>query len=247
MATLVLVHGAWSGSWSWKGVAALLRAAGHEVHAPTLTGLAERSHVAACHINLSSHIADIAGLLRWNDLHDAILIGHSYGGMVITGAADREPDRVAGMIYIDAFVPLEGQSIWDIAGPERAAAQRAAALAHDGGHSVPRGGNPRGADRATEARFGPLFTAHPAGCFAEPFVSCRANPTWPARHFALCSGYDPSPFQTIAARLRADPGWTTSTFDAGHDVVRSQPAEVARRIGDVVTSWGRGAPFRPET
>ena len=143
MAVIVLVHGAWSGSWSWKGVAPLLRAAGHEVHAPTLTGLAERSHIAPAQVNLSSHIADIAGLLHWNDLRDVILVGHSYGGMVITGAADREIARIKGMIYIDAFVPASGQNVWDMAGPKGAAAQQAAAMAHDGGHSVPRARAPR--------------------------------------------------------------------------------------------------------
>ena len=122
MTVIVLVHGAWSGSWSWNGVAPLLRAVGHEVHAPTLTGLAERSHVPPAQVNLSSHICDIAGLMRWNDLRDVILVGHSYGGMVITGAADREIARIRGMIYIDAFVPESGQSLWDMAGPKSAAA-----------------------------------------------------------------------------------------------------------------------------
>ena len=240
MAVIVLVHGAWSGSWSWNGVAPLLRAAGHEVHAPTLTGLAERSHVAPAQVNLSSHICDIAGLMHWNDLRDVILVGHSYGGMVITGAADREIARIRGMIYIDAFVPGDGQSVWDLAGETRAASQRAAAQAHDGGLSVPRARAPRNADNAYAPRFDPLFTAHPIACFSEPYMATRADPTaWPPRHYALCTAYDPSPFHPIAARLREDKSWSVSAFDALHDVVRTHPADVAQRIEDVMAQWDR--------
>jgi pimeloyl-ACP methyl ester carboxylesterase len=238
MAVIVLVHGAWSGSWSWTGVATLLRASGHDVHAPTLTGLAERSHVAPAHVNLSSHVADIAGLLHWNDLRDVVLVGHSYGGMVVTGAADQQMARMRGLIYIDAFVPQSGQSLWDMAGPTRAAAQRTAAEAHDGGFSVPRG-RARANSSPTEAgRFDPLFTAHPIACFSEPFIAARPDPApWPPRHYALCTAYDPSPFQSIAARLQGEPGWTHSAFNALHDVVRTHPVDVASRIEAVIAQW----------
>jgi len=240
MAVIVLVHGAWSGSWSWNGVAPLLRAAGHEVHAPTLTGLAERSHISPAQVNLSSHISDIAGLLRWNALRDVIIVGHSYGGMVITGAADREIARIRGMIYIDAFVPANGQSVWDLSGPERAAAQRAAAQAHDGGFSVPRGRAPANSSPADAPRFDPLFTAHPITCFSEPYVATRTNPeAWPPRHYALCTAYNPSPFHAIAARVSQDPSWSSSAFDALHDVVRTHPADVTQRIEEVIAQWER--------
>jgi hypothetical protein len=238
MSIIVLVHGAWSGSWSWTGVSALLRAAGHEVHAPTLTGLAERSHIPPNQVNLSSHVADITGLLRWNDLRDVILVGHSYGGMVITAAADREMARIRGMIYIDAFVPRSGQSAWDMSGAERAAAQLAGAQAHDGGFSVPRGRAPSNSSAADAPRFDPLFTAHPVNCFREPFVATRApGATWPPRHYVLCTAYHPSPFHPIAARLREDASWSVSEFSALHDVVRTHPADVTQRIEDVIAKW----------
>lgn len=238
MAVIVLVHGAWSGSWSWKGVAPLLRAAGHEVHAPTLTGLAEHSHIAPAQVNLSSHVSDIAGLLHWNDLRDVILVGHSYGGMVITGAADREIARIRGMIYIDAFVPTSGQSAWDLSGPKRAAAQQAAAMAHDGGFSVPRARAPANSSPADAPRFDPLFTAHPIKCFSEPYVATRADSAaWPPRHYALCTAYDPSPFHAIAARLREDPSWSVSELDALHDVVRTHPADVTQLVARILTRW----------
>ncbi len=234
---IVLVHGAWCGSWSWRAAADLLRARGHNVYAPTLTGLAERAHVAPEHVSLSSHIEDIAGLLRYENLTDVLLVGHSYGGMVITGAADREPARVAGMIYIDAFAPENGQSLWDLAGEQSAAAQRAAALAHDGGKSVPRPPAPANSAPASAARFQPMFTPQPIGTLSEPFISARAAPSWPPRHYVLCKAYNPSPFHAIAARVRGAAGWSYSEFDALHDVVRAAPAMVADRIAAQAELW----------
>lgn len=94
MATFVLVHGAWHGGWCWQRVARLLRAAGHEVHTPTLTGLGERAHLMGRHVNLDTYIQDILGVLQWEELSDVVLCGHSYGGMVISGVADRVPNTI---------------------------------------------------------------------------------------------------------------------------------------------------------
>ncbi len=235
--SIVLVHGAWSGSWSWRAAADLLRARGYCVFAPTLTGLAERAHVAPEHVNLSSHVADIAGLMRYENLRDVLIVGHSYGGMVVTGAADREIARVKGMIYLDAFVPENGQCLWDLAGEKSAAAQRAAAMAHDGGKSVPRPTTPGNTAPGAAARFGSLFTPQPLKTSSEPFVSARAEQTWPPRHYVLCKAYDPSPFHAIAARLRGAPGWTHEEFDALHDVVRTHPEMVADMIAATAERW----------
>lgn len=227
---IILVHGAWSGSWSWRAVADILRARGYEVYAPTLSGLAERAHIAPEHINLSSHVADIAGLMRFENLENVLIVGHSYGGMVITGAADREIARIAGMVYVDAFVPDSGQSLWDLAGPAGAAAQRALAEAHDGGKSVPRPTTPGNTAPGAAARFGGLFTPQPIGTLSEKFVSIHREPKWPPRHYVLCKAYKPSPFHSIAARLRDAPGWACGEFDALHDVVRTHPEMVADMI-----------------
>jgi len=108
MATFVLVHGAWHGGWCWKRVAALLRQAGHEVFAPTLTGLGERAHLMSNAIDLHTHIRDILGVLQWEELADVVLCGHSYGGMVISGVADRVPEKLRSLVYLDAFVPDNG-------------------------------------------------------------------------------------------------------------------------------------------
>src|SRR6185437_12915683 len=115
MATYVLVHGGHHGGWCYKKVARLLRSAGHEVYSPTLTGLGERRHLLGPKVDLETHIADVVGVLEFEDLHDVILVGHSYGGMVITGVADRALERIKELVYLDAAHPRNGESLADVA------------------------------------------------------------------------------------------------------------------------------------
>ncbi len=115
MAVFVLVHGAWGGSWGYASLARRLRAAGHEVHVPSLTGLGERAHLAHGGITLSDHIADVIGLIDCESLNDFILVGHSYGGMVITGVSALRGSRIRSLVYLDAFLPEDGQALWDVA------------------------------------------------------------------------------------------------------------------------------------
>src|SRR3954452_4236427 len=110
-ATFVLVHGAWHGGWCWKRLTPLLRAAGHEVVVPTLTGLGERSHLLTPEVGLDTHIRDITAVLKYEDLHNVVLIGHSYGGMVIAGVAEEVPERIAQLVYLDAFLPDNGKAL----------------------------------------------------------------------------------------------------------------------------------------
>src|SRR5215469_7418854 len=114
MATFVLVHGGWHGGWCWQKVVPLLEAAGHAVYAPTLTGLAERASELSPEVGLDTHIQDIVGVLVGKDLHGVVLVGHSYGGMVITGAVDQAPERIAHLVYLDTFVPRDGESMVDV-------------------------------------------------------------------------------------------------------------------------------------
>jgi pimeloyl-ACP methyl ester carboxylesterase len=114
VATFVLVHGGGHGGWCWKRLTPLLRAAGHEVHAPTLTGLGERAHLLNDAVDLEMHIEDVVAVLKYEDLRDVILVGHSYGGMVITGVADRAPTRIGQLVYLDTRVPSDGQSLVDL-------------------------------------------------------------------------------------------------------------------------------------
>src|SRR5258705_3716551 len=114
MATFVLVHGGWHGGWCWQKVIPFLEAAGHEVYAPTLTGLAERAAELSPDIGLDTHIQDVVGLLQEKNLHGVILVGHSYGGMVITGVVDAVPERIAHLVYLDTFVPRDSESMVDV-------------------------------------------------------------------------------------------------------------------------------------
>lgn len=114
MATYVLVHGGGHGGWCYKPVARLLAVARHEVHAPTLTGVADRAHLLGPDTGLHTHIDDIARLLEFWDLSDVILVGHSYGGMVITGASDRARERIAHLVYLDAAIPRDGEALVDV-------------------------------------------------------------------------------------------------------------------------------------
>jgi pimeloyl-ACP methyl ester carboxylesterase len=119
MATFVLVHGSWAGSVVWRQLAPRLRKAGHEVYAPTLTGIGERKHLLNREIDLDTHIQDVIGVIDEEDLSDIVLVGNSYGGMVISGVADRVPEKVASLVYLDAFVPENGQSLFSLLPPGR--------------------------------------------------------------------------------------------------------------------------------
>jgi pimeloyl-ACP methyl ester carboxylesterase len=134
--TYVLVHGAWHGSWCWKHVRAALQSAGHDVFTPTLTGLGERSHLNSAAIGLSTHIADIVNLLKWEELSDVVLCGHSYGGCVVAAVADQLPDRIRALVFLDAFVLETGESLMDIVPPESAQAIRDLAKAAGEGWKV---------------------------------------------------------------------------------------------------------------
>jgi pimeloyl-ACP methyl ester carboxylesterase len=127
MAMFLVAHGAWSAGWAWKKMRPLMRDAGHEFWTPTYTGLGERAHLAHAGIDLDTHIQDIIAVLETEDLHDVILIGHSYGGMVATGVADRARDRIKHIVYVDAFAPKDGQSAFDLQQPGQAAQRREAA------------------------------------------------------------------------------------------------------------------------
>ena len=118
-ATFVLVHGAWHGGWAWQRMTPMLRAAGHEVYTPTLTGLGERAHLGSEYTSLNTHITDIVSMMHMEDVKDIILVGHSYAGFVVTGAADRAPERVRMLAYVNAFVPENGKSLLDYVPPDR--------------------------------------------------------------------------------------------------------------------------------
>src|SRR4029453_13164243 len=192
MATFVLVHGAWHGGWCWKRVAALLRQAGHEVFAPTLTGLGERAHLMSAAIDLHTHIQDILNVLQWEELSDVVLCGHSYGGMVISGVADRVPERIPSLVYVDAFVPRDGQSLVDQMSPEGTNRMREGARTAGDGWRIP----PISAARFNDAPENQEWVdrqsvPHPLRTFEEKIRLTGAIDRITKRRFILPTKYQP--------------------------------------------------------
>ena len=223
----VLVHGSSGGSWVWKRLAPLLRAAGHDVHAPTLTGLADRAHLLDCGVDLTTHVTDIAELLVFEDLTAAILVGNSYAGMVVTGVADRVPERLRCVVYLDAYVPEDGQSAVDLWSPERRAFAEQAES--DGVAQPPPPALFGVTDPALEAWISARMTPHPVATYTEPVAAANAASRALPRVFIACRGNPPTTpdvFGPSAAKARAF-GWDVHGLAAGHLAMLTAPDELA--------------------
>ncbi len=199
MATFVLIHGAWEAGWVWKETASHLRAAGHDVYTPSLTGLGERSHLMNRSINLETHIADVLGVLKWEQLNNVTLVGHSYGGMVVTGVADQAHDRIGSLIYLDAFVPKNGQSLFDLATPERAAGMRKMADEQGEGWFLPLSAAPL--EHVTDPKEAALLQEL---CVPQPLANATQTLNLSGNHlkiektaFLLASPHQPSTFTRL--------------------------------------------------
>jgi pimeloyl-ACP methyl ester carboxylesterase len=236
MATYVLVHGGGHGGWCYQRVARLLQAQGHVVYTPTLTGLGERAHLLNADVDLERHIEDIAAVLEFEDLRDVILVGHSYGGMVITGTADRVPGRVGRLVFLDAANPVNGQSLADVAGPVINAV-RPFGEVRDGMELVllpaPDAGQLYGVtDPADLAWMAERLTAHPWKCFEQPLDLRNEDELWaiPQYHIVCTS--------TLATREkalldRAREQGRLWDIDTGHDLMITEPEKVTRALVQV--------------
>ena len=238
MATYVLVHGGGHGGWCYQRVARLLRSAGHEVYTPTLTGLGERSHLLSADVDLDMHVTDVTAVLHYEDLHDVILVGHSYGGMVITGVADRASDRVGRLVYLDAANPVNGQSLRDVAGPVIEAARPAGAII-DGMELVllpaPEAGLFFGVtDPDDVAWMADRLTGHPWKCFEQPLDLTNEEALWaiPQYHI-VCTATLATRDAALMERARAEHRlWD---IDTGHDLMITEPDAVAGALLQVPT------------
>ncbi len=227
MANFVLVHIAWRGGWTWKRVARQLRDAGHEVYTPTLTGLADRSHLLHAGVNLSTHIQDIVNLIRYEELEEVILCGASYGGMVITGVADQISERIAALVYLDAFLPQNGDSVFTLS-PEalQIASVRDSGL-HGGFSLPPISTEFLQTNLQDRSWVDQMSTKHPVATFTEA-ISLRGNQDRiKTKIYALATGWEPNGFRHFYERVNADPSWTTRTIASGHEVMLDKPDEVA--------------------
>lgn len=226
MSVYVLVHGAWGGSWCWKGIRRALQARGHEVFTPTLSGVGERSHLLSKQVNLSTHIADVVNLFRWEELFDVVLCGHSYGGCVVTGAADQVADRIRALVYVDAFVPDNGQSLHDTLPADQRDAQVQGALVNGDGWKVPPipaevfNVNPRDLAWVNQQR-----TPQSLATFQQPLQLTGALERIKNVSYILATGWEHSPFPQFYEKAKAK-GWKTLTMACGHDVMLDKPTEL---------------------
>jgi pimeloyl-ACP methyl ester carboxylesterase len=230
MATYVLVHGGGHGGWCYQKVSRLLQAKGHMVYAPSLSGLAERASSLSPTIDLDRHIDDVVQLLFFEDLHDVILVGHSYGGMVITGVADRAGDRVGKVVYLDAANPRNGESLVDVAGPVIEVTRPMGAVV-DGVELVllpaPGAAAFYGVtDPADQAWMDERLTGHPWACFEQPLVlrdeeALRALP----QYHVVCTSTIPTRRRSILDEARAAGRFWD--IDTGHDLMITEPEWVA--------------------
>jgi pimeloyl-ACP methyl ester carboxylesterase len=226
MSTFVLVHGAWHGGWCWRLVRPLLK--GHEVFTPSLTGLGDRSHLARPDIDLDTHIADVVSLLEMEDLRDVVLVGHSYGGMVITGAADRAHQRIRRLVYLDAFVPEDGKCLLDYAIPERAARMREEG--EKTGSVAPPPLSLWGLTRKEHLDFvKPREVRHPFGTMRQT-IRLAGNTGRLPKTFIYCSSPATGSFDQFAAQYRDAPGWRFFELPTGHDAMILMPERVAELL-----------------
>jgi pimeloyl-ACP methyl ester carboxylesterase len=236
MARFNLVHGGWHGAWCWDDVAALLRADGHEVHVPTLTGLGERAHLLSPEVGLEAHIGDVMSTLEDGELCDVTLVGHSYAGIVTTAVADRVAERLAALVHLDAFVPGDGQALFDLLTPERRARYEQAAREHGDGWRVP---PPPPAylgvtDPAQAQWLQERLTPQPLRTFQEPArVTDAAFATALPRRYVHCAvGSTVPTFAPFAERALADEHWRYDELATGHDAMVTVPRELAALLID---------------
>jgi pimeloyl-ACP methyl ester carboxylesterase len=234
----VLVHGAFHGGWCWERVAERLRAAGHPVHTPTLTGLGDRAHLLSSAVGLDTHIDDVVGVLRSNGLRDVVLVGHSYGGIVITGVADRVRERLHALVYLDGVVIDDGQT-WSSIHPPKvvqafaAQAQRGAALAVP---SLDAFGIESPEDRAwVESR----LTPHPAATYRQRLRLEHPPGNGVDRTYIDCTQPALPTLDRVKARVRAERGWRVVEIATGHDAMVTAPGAVSRILIDAGASRSR--------
>ncbi len=225
MANFVLVQGAWIGGWYWRSIAQALRKLGHEAYAPTLTGLGERIHLMSPSINLDTHIADVINVIKCEELSDIVLVGHSYGGMVITGVADALPDRIGSLVYLDAFVPKNGEALVNFLPP---------------GHPPPKPASDHtlaplpasffGASPEVAALVDARTTPMPTACFVQPLNVTGGIDRVKKRTYIYCNVPAPTTFTQFYDKLKDDKAWSVHTLPCTHIVQIDMPEELTKML-----------------
>jgi pimeloyl-ACP methyl ester carboxylesterase len=235
VSTYVLVHGAWGGAHGFRHVRRLLWAAGHEVYTPSLTGIGERSHLTGPHVGLSTHVRDVVNTVLYEDLHDIVLAGYSYGGFVVTGALDHIGDRVRHIVYIDAFVPHDGDTVIGMAG---GLPPSTIAIGQEWLVAPP----PRDYDDQDEAAFAdPRRSPQPIACFTEPVRLRRpleafgCSLTYVKATADLPDAPGAAVFWSAAERARTSAAWRYREIATTHMIPNNRPGELVGILLDVVS------------
>ena len=230
MATFVLVHGAWGGAHGFRHVRRALSAAGHDASTPSLTGIGERSHLVSPQVGLSTHVADVVNHVLYEDLDGIVLLGFSYGGMVVSGAVEHIGQRVRSLVFLDAFVPADGDTVYGLLG-------RPVDQPHRPGMPWLVDGPRRAYDDPVEAAFSePRRSPQPVRCFTEPVRLPRPLEDFPfQRTYIRATVPDPeapgnAAFEDAAARARASPEWRYAEMATTHLVAQNRPAELTRLL-----------------
>jgi pimeloyl-ACP methyl ester carboxylesterase len=236
MATFILVHGSMHGGWCWKRVAPLLRTAGHDVYTPTLTGLGERVHLAHPGIDLDTHIRDVLGVLEFEQLHDVVLVGHSYGTMVITGVADRVPKWIAHLVYLDGTMASDGQAVLDVFPPEWRAARRVQVEVEGEGWRLPPLTDLTvwgiSHDDATWMR--PKLVPQPFTTFIQSLWLTHAAGFDGPKTFIACLEAPSAPWRdAMIDRARDGHDWRYRELATGHDAMITAPSALTKLLLEI--------------
>jgi pimeloyl-ACP methyl ester carboxylesterase len=230
--TILVAHGAWSAGWVWKKMHPLMTAAGHRLITPTYTGLGEREHLATPQVDLETHIQDLLGVIKHEELNDFVLLGHSYGGMVATGVADRVPERISQFIYLDAFVPRDGQSLLDLQGPDASRGMRERVKAGDGWRVQP---NPPPPDTPPDdiKWIQAHRMAHPFKCFDTPVRLKNGDAKMPRAYIYALRKTPADTFKPYAERAKQE-HWDYREIDASHSPHVTAPDALAALLGSII-------------
>ncbi len=225
--TFVLVHGAWMGGWAWSRLAPLLEAEDHSVYAPTLTGLAERAKLLSKDINLSTHVDDICRLIIAEDLDNVVLVGHSYGGMVISGVAEKMPEKIKSFVVIDGFVPENGKAMREY-WPASIMGYLDKEASKTGGVSVPAlPAESLAVAKENRAWVDGQTTPQPYATFNEVIRLGGARDRIAKKSYIRASKFRSHPFDAVVKRLEADPSWQRLSIESGHVPMVDHPSSLA--------------------
>lgn len=236
MTTFLLTHGAWHGGWCWRRLHDILVREGHRVFCPTLTGLGERRHLLHPDVSLDTHIEDVIAVTVAEEIADIVLIGHSYGGAVVTNVADRMPDSLRALVFLDAYIARDGESIIDADPPERQQAIRSRIEETGQGPVLPCPpaviyGLRSEADREWVDR---RQTPHPAATYTQKSTITGAWRTVPKLVYIATTGFSQSDFRDISASLAEDDAFVRAEIDSGHDAMIDAPADLAALVQRLV-------------